>query len=220
MDGILRTPIAPVEPEDTALVDRARAGDEAAWREIYERCYTPVYRYVRSRIWDEAAAEDVAAEVFVAAVKGIGRYRHQGKPILAWLFGIAAHAVVDHQRHVGRQRRLSERLWPRSGREGARAQRAPSETLAASAEDDRLILHMDLAQAIHALTPPQRELMTLRYFVGLDTAEIASVMGKDASAVYSLHARALIALRGLMTEEVASRRDESRPPRAISRVEA
>lgn len=206
---------------DAELVDRARAGEHAAWREIYERCYTPVYRYVRSRVWDETAAEDVAAEVFVAAVKGIGRYRHQGKPVLAWLFGIAAHAVADHQREIGRQRRLSERLWPFGSRGNDRAsERARSEVLATSGEDDRLIQSLDLAQAISGLTPPQRELMTLRYFVGLETPEIAAIMGKDAAAVYSLHARALVALRGLLTEEILPTRDESRPQRTISTVEA
>ena len=224
MDTTSVTPISLVDHDDAALVERARAGEQAAWRDIYDRCYTPVYRYVRSRIWDETAAEDVAAEVFVAAVKGIRRYRHQGKPILAWLFGIAAHAIADHQREVGRQRRLSERLWPFSGRgNDDRSQRARNEAQSTSGEDERLIQHLDLAQAIAGLTAPQRELMTLRYFVGLDTPEIAAIMGKDASAVYSLHARALVALRSILTETTEENlpvRDESRPVRTISRVEA
>lgn len=202
-------------------MERARVGEQVAWRELYEQCYTPVYRYVRARVWDEAAAEDVAAEVFVAAVKGISRYRHQGKPVLAWLFGIAGHAIADHQRKVGRQRRLSERLWPFGGRGPDRTpERAHAETLATSGEDDRLIQNLDLAQAIRGLTPPQREVMTLRYFVGLETPEIARIMGKDASAVYSLHARALVALRGVLVEEILPARDESRPVRTISVVEA
>lgn len=206
---------------DAHLVERARAGDQAAWREIYERCHTPVYRYVRSRIWDETAAEDVAAEVFVGAVKGIGRYRYQGKPILAWLFGIAGHAIADYQRQIGRQRRLSERIWPFASRgNDPRSERARSEVLATSGEYDHLIQSLDLAQAMEGLTPPQRELVTLRYFVGLETPEIAQIMGKDSSAVYSLHARALVALRGLLTEEILPARDESRPLRAISTVEA
>lgn len=207
--------------DDAQLVARARAGEQAAWREIYERSYTPVYRYVRSRIWDETAAEDVAAEVFVAAVKGIGRYRHQGKPVLAWLFGIAAHAIADHQRQIGRQRRLSERLWPFGTRGSDQtSERAQSEALATSGEAERLVERLDLAQAINGLTPPQREVMTLRYFVGLDTPEIAAIMGKDTSAVYSLHARALVALRGELTEEILPTRDQTQPVRTISTVEA
>lgn len=208
-------------PDEADLVERARTGDQAAWRELYDQGYTPVYRYVRSRVWDEAAAEDVAAEVFVAAVKGINRYRHQGKPILAWLFGIAAHAIADHQRRVGRQHRLSERLWPFRGRgTDHTTERAHSEMLATSGEDDRMIQSLDLAQAISGLTAPQRELMTLRYFVGLETPEIAKIMGKDVSAVYSLHARALVTLRGILAEEILPARDESRPLRTISTVEA
>lgn len=221
MDELSAVPTDLPVDDDVQLVERARAGEQAAWREIYERCYAPVYRYVRSRVWDETAAEDVAAEVFVAAVKGIGRYRHQGKPVLAWLFGIAAHAIADHRRQIGRQRRLSERLWPFVIRgTDHTSERAYSQVLATSGEDDRLIQSLDLAQAISGLTPPQRELMTLRYFVGLDTPEIAQIMGKDASAVYSLHARALVALRGLLTEETSPARDESRPMRTISTVEA
>ena len=221
MDELAAIPIDRAEHDDASLVEAARAGEQAAWREIYERCYTPVYRYVRSRIWDETAAEDVAAEVFVAAVTGIRRYRYQGKPILAWLFGIAGHAIADYQRQIGRQRRLSERIWPFASRGSDHgSERARSAVLATSGEDDRLIQSLDLARAIEGLTPPQRELMTLRYFVGLETPEIATIMGKDTSAVYSLHARALVALRGLLTEEILPARDESRPVRTISTVEA
>ena len=212
---------APRPNEDATLVARARAGEPDAWRELYDGTYEPVYRYVHARIWDEASAEDVAAEVFVAAVKGISRYRDRGKPILAWLFGIAAHAVADHQRQVGRRRRLAERLWP-VGRRGSRRtdDEAQLELVAISGEDDRLIQHLDLARAVNRLTAAQREVMTLRYFVGLETTEIGQIMDKDASAVYSLHARALVALRGLLAENNSPSRDESRALRAISRVEA
>ena len=215
-----------IAADEAALIERARHGEQAAWAELYERCHPPVYRYVRARIFDSAAAEDVAAEVFVAAVRGIGRYRQQGKPVLSWLFGIAAHAVADHQRRVGRQRRLHERLlpvggWQRSSHGDRQDPPRPRlDTLATSGEDDALADRLDLAQAIGRLTAAQREVMVLRYFVGLHTSEIAAVMGKDASAVYSLHARALIALRGHLVEKDLPVPDESRPARTISRVEA
>lgn len=203
---------------EVALIRRAGAGDQAAWSEIYDRNYPPVYRYVRARIFDATAAEDVAAEVFLAAVRGIDRYRQQGRPLLAWLFGIAAHAVADYRRRTGRERRLRDRLVPLLGGRTARPDDVP--TLTTSGEDDVVVWHVDLARAIEQLTAQQREVMQLRYFVGLKTAEIASILGKDASAIYSLHARALISLRERLTEEIPATRDESPSSRAISRVEA
>lgn len=94
------------------------------------------------------------------------------------------------------------------------------ELVASSGEDDRFVQHLDLARAVNRLTAAQCEVMTLRYFVGLDTVEIARIIDKDVSAVYSLHARALVALRGLLAENDPPARDESRVRRAISRVEA
>jgi RNA polymerase sigma-70 factor, ECF subfamily len=211
--------------DEAALIERARNGDQAAWVQLYERCYTPVYRYVRARIFDSTTAEDIAAEVFAAAVRGIGRYRQQGRPVLAWLFGIAAHAVTDHQRRIGRQRRLHERLLPFGGSQrSTRGPQGPAQediaAFAATDEDETLVQRLDLAEAIEGLTAAQREVMILRYFVGLETPEIAAMIGKDASAVYSLHARALIALRGRLAEKDLPVRDESRRARTISTVEA
>lgn len=211
---------------EAALIERARNGEKAAWVQIHERYSPAVFHYVRARVLDATVAEDVAAEVFVAAVRGIGRYRQQGKPLRAWLFGIAAHAVVDHQRRIGRRRRLHERLlpfggWQRSGGDDAGAPPRPRpDMLAAAGEADAIVQRLDLAHAIERLTAAQREVMVLRYFVDMATAEIAAVMGKEPSAIYSLHARALIALRDQLGENDLPARDESRASRTISRVEA
>lgn len=146
---------------------------------------------------------------------GSGVNRHRGKPILAWLFGIAAHAIVDHQRASGRQRRLLDRLLP------SKASSQPDrQLLTISGEDDRLAEHLDLVNAIERLSNAQREVMVLRYFVGLTTGEIAEILGKDSSGVYSLHARALIALRARLSEDLLRKGDESGLRRAIYRAEA
>jgi RNA polymerase sigma-70 factor (ECF subfamily) len=197
-------------PDETALVKRARGGDQAAWSDLYTRYYDPVFRYLRARLREPALAEDLAADVFVAAVQGIRQYRAQ-RPFLAWLFGIARNMAHNHARRAGRHTRIFGVLW--------RPQTTDADPLAdipmdARPEAEQVADHLDLMGAMDELTDAQREVVTLRYFVGLSTAEIGIVMGKDASAVYSLHARALIALRQAI--EPQSPRDEFRPSRTIT----
>jgi len=54
---------------------------------------------------------------------------------------------------------------------------------------------MDLREALAELPQAQREVLILKFFVGMDAKEIGSILSKEPSAVYSLQARALNALR-------------------------
>ena len=64
-------------PENEAdLVRAAQQGDRQAFAELYEANVTRVYRYLRARTVEPADAEDVAAEVFIKAMKALHSYRH------------------------------------------------------------------------------------------------------------------------------------------------
>ena len=186
------------------LVERARRGDAAAWTLIYQTCQPAVFRYVSARIFDVSTAEDLTSTVFVVALKSIRNYRDQGKPMLAWLYGIGSRVIADHRRatlgrtgvraRLGGLLHLSERdeseAIPLSGA-------APTEAPDSAASLDRF----ELAQAMEGLTADQREVVTMRFFVGLTTDEIAEMLGKKPAAVYSLEARALAALRKRMVDQ-------------------
>ncbi|MFN2450927.1 MAG: RNA polymerase sigma factor, partial [Candidatus Dormibacteria bacterium] len=82
---------------------RARQGDEAAWNWLFNRFYPVVLRYATARLGDRQSAEDVAQEVFVAAVRMIGRLRSTDEPVVeAWFVGIARFKVVDRYRRQTR----------------------------------------------------------------------------------------------------------------------
>jgi RNA polymerase sigma-70 factor (ECF subfamily) len=202
---------ASLSSDEQALVDRARVGDDEAWRQLYGLYYDPIYRYLRARTDDATTAEDLAADVFVAAVRGIERYGGK-RPFLAWLFGIAHNIAVDHARRRGRHSRIFGQFWRSSDSDAD-----PAELVASGArpEDDVVVERLDLTAAMGQLREPQREVLALRYFAGLTTTEIGVVMHRDAAAVYSLHARALLALRKLLAEAPANR-DEFRPPQATT----
>ena len=186
-------------PAEQQLVDLAKANDAAAWTEIYERYQPVIYRYVKARIFDDTAAEDATSSVFVAAVKSMKTYRHAGKPLLAWLYGIARNIVAEHQRQAAKER---ERRWLPFGSASA----SPRDTEAALPQGEARgiagsgIDWTDLEDALTRLGDAQREVIILRYFVGLTTDEITATLGRKPAAVYSLEARALQAMRNQLAD--------------------
>lgn len=205
------------------LVSRAQRLDAAAWADIYSAHQPRIYRYVRARVYEEATAEDLTANVFLDALEGIGRYRQRGRPLLAWLFRIARHVVADHQRKLFLRNRLfapllTDRLLP--GSPGGERPGGGFGDRAASHDHDpsNRIQRLDLDKAISGLPRSQREVVILRHFVGLSTAEMSAVMGRQPSALYSLEARALLSLRKTLDESKISfsGSDEKPPVRAIN----
>ncbi len=69
--------------------------EPSAWRRLSEEHYRRVHHYAYVRTGSTSDADDVAANVFVAAVKGIRGLRHRDVPIAAWLLGIAHNETVD-----------------------------------------------------------------------------------------------------------------------------
>jgi RNA polymerase sigma-70 factor (ECF subfamily) len=89
------------------LVAAVVAGDQAALNQLLVILRPLIVRYCRSRLGTErggVAADDVAQEVCVAVLKALPTYIDQGKPFLAFVYGIASHKVVDAHRHAGRDR--------------------------------------------------------------------------------------------------------------------
>lgn len=187
---------SPVRISDAALIASAQAGRADAWAAIYDANYPAIYRYIRARIFEETVAEDLAADVFLAALDGVRRYRDRGRPLLAWLYGIARNVVAEHQRQLARTGSLSSQRQDRTTAQPQPGQVA--DPTPAGGDPAELITHLDLQVAIQKLTESQREVVILRHFVGLSTGEIAGVLGKDIPAIYSLEARAMMTLRKLL----------------------
>jgi RNA polymerase sigma-70 factor (ECF subfamily) len=196
--GSQRRPDAPSDGSDAALARRAAEREPAAWAEIYARYHQPVYRYTRARV-GSAAAEDVTADIFAAAVQSIAKYSGQ-RPLLAWLYGIAKHRVADHFRRTLPRESLLQRLNPlRSRDEGEFEASNAIELLGSSAGDPATRAELlDIQPALARLTTDQREVLVLRHFVGLSTTEIATLLGRQPAAIYSLEARALARMRKVL----------------------
>jgi RNA polymerase sigma-70 factor (ECF subfamily) len=171
------------QPIELELVRRAQNGDEVVWCRWYDEYYPFLFRYALYRLRNREEAEDVAAQVFLEAVKHIDRYEPRGKPLLAWLYGIARNLTADRMRRKGREQAANERIH----------------LLQPAAEDDSsIVVQVELERALGTLTGDQREVVVLRFRDGLSTREIAELTGRKETAIYSLQVRAIARLRRLL----------------------
>jgi RNA polymerase sigma-70 factor (ECF subfamily) len=169
------------QPE-AKLIQRAKAGDPAAFAEIYDEHQPAIYRYIAYRVGSDGVAEDLTSDVFVKLVDKIDGFTYCGRPILAWLYTIARNLVNDHHRRRGRSE-----VVPLD--EGLRADCVDPEDAAASALD-----RGRLSAALEGLTEDQRQVIILKFLDDLDNHTVAQILDKSYGAVKSLQHRGLNAL--------------------------
>lgn len=176
---------APVSHE-RSLVERARAMESGAWDELYSLHHAAIHRYVRFRVSDISAAEDLAADVFLEAVRGIGRYGYRGVAFRAWLYRIAHNLTVDFRRRQA-ARQLHE------NNDDVAASQVPDADFAPGVDRAR-----DIRTALAQLTDEQQQVVILRFFEGLSLEETAVATGRKPGAIKSLQHRAIERLRIIM----------------------
>jgi RNA polymerase sigma-70 factor, ECF subfamily len=175
-----------VDQDERLLVERAKS-DAEAFGVLYDRYADDIYRFAHARLGNAAAAEDVTADVFVKALRGISRYRDRGRPFSCWLYRIARNALADHFRHEPVSRQLSDWL--------------PDTDTQVEATALRRIEVDDLWRLVEKLPPQQRVAMTLRFRDDRSAREAAAVMGKSEAAVKLLIYRAVGRLRSQVAVE-------------------
>lgn len=183
------------EPSGHELVYRAQQGDMAALAALYDQHYGLIFRYLRARLGDREAVEDLTGEVFQRMLTALPKYRAQGLPFRAWLFRIAHNLLVDHYRQLGRRVTVEWEDTAETADPGADPATQIEQTLT-------------LAQAYRALAElddHQRVVVTLRFLSGLSLRETALALGKSEDAVKALQRRGLAALRLALAGETALR---------------
>ena len=145
---------------------------------LYDDALPEVYGYLLARCSRKTLAEDLTAEVFLAAVTAC---RRPGvEPTVGWLIGIARHKLADHWRALAREARHLEAV---AG--------GPEAEDPWDAELDALLAREVLA----AQSPLHRAALTLRYLDDLPVGEIAGLLGRSEPATESVLARARSAFR-------------------------
>ena len=174
------------DTSQTALLKRVRKRDLRALGEIHDRYYPALYRYALFRLGDDAAAQDVASEVFLRLLDALRAGRPPQTSLGGWLFGVAAHLVVDHFR--------------RAPRESVPLSEAMLSHASPTAEAENNILHRQLRAAIRQLTVEQQAVLALRFGDGCSLEQTAEALSKSVNAVKALQFRATEALRRVLVE--------------------
>jgi RNA polymerase sigma-70 factor, ECF subfamily len=168
------------------LVEQAQSGDGTAVEALVRELRPRVFRYVLARVLDPHTADDVTQEVAMTVMSALPRYVDQGRPITAWVFGIAANKLREQRRSASRR--------PETSVEDA-GERLPDDTF----EPERAAVRLDTARQVAALLAtlpePQAEILRLRVAAGLSAEETAAVLGMTAGAVRVAQHRALVRLR-------------------------
>jgi RNA polymerase sigma-70 factor (ECF subfamily) len=145
---------------------------------LYDRALPEVYGYLLARCGQQALAEDLTAETFLAAVRA--ESDGGGPTTIPWLIGTARHKLVDHWRRREREERGLRLL------EGGHHVEDPWD-----AELDMLRAH----QVLDDLRPAHRAALTFRYLDDLPVPQVAALLGRTLHATEALLVRARTAFR-------------------------
>lgn len=181
---------------DQEIVVLARAGQEAAYRELIRRYERPLFSLLYRMVRDRELAEDLAQETFIKALNAIESYRPEYK-FSSWIFKIANNAAIDHLR-----RRELDTL----SLEGSPHAETPEAVEATALQiGDRQESPLDavearelggqIEQAIAQLRPEYRSCILLRHVEGRAYEEIAEILSLPLGTVKTYIHRARNELR-------------------------
>jgi RNA polymerase sigma-70 factor (ECF subfamily) len=168
---------------DAALVRAAQGGSAEAVEELFRRHWPAVHRAAWLVVHDTAAAEDIAQEAFVSALRALDRF-DRGRPLAPWLHRIVVNRAIDFSRARSLRPETPAGALP----EPAAAEPAPE-------------LGDELIAALAGLGPEHRAVVVLRHLLGYTPGEIAAMLDLPRGTVNSRLRRALDALSLRLSDE-------------------
>jgi RNA polymerase sigma factor (sigma-70 family) len=171
------------EPSDAQLLERWRAGDEAAGNQLVRRHFDALFRFFRSRV-DEGVA-DLVQQTFLGCVESADRMPDEVE-FRPWLFGIARKKLLMQLRAAKRRRKVitGEHEPPDAGR-------GPSLSAALGDRERRKLL----LRALRRLPVDLQLLLELHYWESMGVTELAEVFEIPAGTIKSRLHRAREQLR-------------------------
>jgi RNA polymerase sigma-70 factor, ECF subfamily len=164
----------------------ALRGSEHALGELFRLTWPGAYRAAFLIVHDHAAAEDIAQEALVAAIKNLARFDRR-RPLRPWVHRIVVNRAIDW----ARVRKLRGEVFTELGRDGE----PPARSTSLSPGDQGVDLALDpVLAALATLTPDQRAVVVLRHLLEYTPGEIARLLDVPRGTVNSRLRRALDAL--------------------------
>jgi RNA polymerase sigma-70 factor (ECF subfamily) len=166
---------------EPALIREAQRGSSDALEELFRRHWRRAHRAAYLVVGDAAAAEDIAQESFLAAIRALDRFDRR-RPFGPWLHRIAVNRAID----FARARSLRAESALTESAEGA-----------APAPDG---ISDELLAALAGLAPEHRAVIVLRYVLEYTPGEIGEILDLPRGTVNSRLRRGLDRLRPAIEE--------------------
>lgn len=181
-----------MDPQRERQLVRAAKKDPQAFAALYDAYVDKVLSYTYRLLGALDDAEEATAETFHKALRGLARFRWNGRGVLPWLYRIAGHEAVNLQR--AKRRRREVLFWDPPPE-------VTQEALQEESEGDRRRLGQALARALAALEAKDRQIVALHYLQGEPYAVVAEVVGMKEGATRVRAQRALQKLQRVLESE-------------------
>jgi RNA polymerase sigma-70 factor, ECF subfamily len=174
----------------SGLIEAARAGDEAAWAEIWGELAPPVLGYLRGS--GAPDPEDVLGETFFQVARDLGGFEGDWERFRSWVFTVARHRLIDARRSSARRPADSVAEPPEPP--GPAADDVAEQALSRIG-DERV------RRVLSELTEDQRTVLLLRVVGDLSLEQVAEALGKRTGAIKQLQRRGLATVRRRLAAE-------------------
>jgi RNA polymerase sigma-70 factor (ECF subfamily) len=171
--------------DEAALIRQARRGSADAIEALVRRHWDAAHRAAYLIVHDAGAAEDIAQEAMLAAVRSIDRFDRR-RPFKPWLHRIVVNRSLDLLRARTRRQEVSVEVT------------GPVADAPVQAPD---VLSDELMRALAELAPDERALVVMRHLLGYRSPELGRMLGMPAATVRTRLARAIARLRELLEDE-------------------
>ena len=183
--------------QEAQLIEQCRI-DPAAFGQVFDTWYTPIFGYIYRRTADYDLSKDIAAETFLKAFLKISGFRWRGISLSAWLYRIAGNELNQYYRSSKYKPQSLQQLLENPQMERLLHDEADDErdmiTKELQAHEDYNRIRVNLLK----LDTKYQEVIALRYFEQKTNKEIGLILDKNEGTVKSLLSRGLEKLRALV----------------------
>ncbi|HAL81112.1 MAG TPA: hypothetical protein DCO83_01855 [Mucilaginibacter sp.] len=182
---------------EAKLIEQCRT-DPAAFGEVFDCWYKPVFGYIMRRTADYDLSKDIAAETFLKAFLKIHSFKWRGVSLSAWLYRIATNELNQYYRSSKYKPQSLQQLLENPQME---------KLLHNNADDEREVIEQELKAHndynlirtnLLKLDTKYQEVIALRYFEQKTNSEISLILDKNEGTVKSLLSRGLEKLRNML----------------------
>ena len=190
--------------KEKLLVDRCRQGDRESFAQLMKLHEKQIYNFTYRMLGDEEEAEDLTQDIFVAAFRGIRRFRGEAK-FSTWLYRIALNQTLNRIKYLSRRD-----FFAKQNRRAQHREESPWENPEFLADGnptpEQWTLTKSMAtqvqECLNQMAPQTKQILVLRDVQGFSYEELGEMLSLNPGTVKSRLHRARAALQKCLVDKL------------------